>query len=235
MHSNRNIWVYLVSLFAVGVTCFPASARMIADDRFGISLNVPDNFQRNSTVTDENTIYQFVEQENDATSDELGIIIQLQRLRSVIDPTNRLQLSDIQTSSSSPPTIARQSWREVTVDVVRRVTVNEGMPTVAYSVRLPLSREAIQLEAIGPEQRDPIVRGLFEQILQSAAHRDPLAQPAQAVAAAPSQATNRVASYTSMIRLGAVAISSLVVVGLLILWVRQIALRRSNGPPTLFT
>jgi len=123
--------------------------------------------------SDPNTIYSFVDREPSPESP--AVVIQIQRLRGLINPEMRLDASDCGIADGISTTIQEFTWNGLETDVIRQtLTLPIGVDYVVYGIQYPLSGEAVQLQVSGPVQQDQEIYELFTQVARDFENTRPL-------------------------------------------------------------
>jgi len=151
-----------------------AVAAELDDSSFGFRLTVPDTFTEFEVGESEpNTLYKYVDRE--PTPDDPAYVIQIQRLRGVITPTDRMKKSEMPIVEGITSTLQDFTWRGLVLDVIRQtILLPNGDQYIVFGIQYPLSGEAVQLQVGGPSGEEDKLYSLFSQIAGDFQNTKPL-------------------------------------------------------------
>ncbi|MFO1485272.1 MAG: hypothetical protein U1F71_18065 [Verrucomicrobiaceae bacterium] len=110
------------------------------------------------------------------------MVLQIQRLRGVIDPAKSMGEADPAEFKGATPTVQNFVWRGSKLETLRlSQPLPDGRKFIVESIQYPLSGEAVQLQVGALEQREREVRSLFEDVAYKFINTRPLYDPSPKV------------------------------------------------------
>ena len=105
-------------------------------------------------------IHSYVDREPTPEDPVTGI--QIQRLRSRIDPNTRLKEADIPKIEGIKISLQECDWNGRKMDVMRQdMSLQNGKAYLVYVIQFPLAGEAVQMRVGGRAERESAVSKLF--------------------------------------------------------------------------
>ncbi|MEM9280333.1 MAG: hypothetical protein AAGA96_00770 [Verrucomicrobiota bacterium] len=192
----------IVSLSAATRPSF-VTAGELSDLEHGFSLVVPSDFKPHSfSEYSETAIHSFII--GNKNENTLGTIFTIERLPWTFPPGQRMDPTDLEQRKNAKVAIESIQWQGVTLDLVRHEVSNPGsMVFVNYSVQIPVSPNAIQLNVGADLKNDELARKHIEAILKSF-QTDALAEDHMEITVH-TQPASRLSSF-----IGAVTVAALV-------------------------
>ena len=198
----------------------PARATQINDSAFGFSLTVPDGFIK-SAPDPSNPDLLYIYMDREPSPGNPAIAIQVQRLRGVISPKERMDPKKLRKVPGMVRELLEFKWKGLDLDIVRQtVTIPPGGKFVSYATQFQLSREAVQLQVGGPSQRDKAIHELFSKVAESFNNTRPLYQSNGSATGDLSQQERDEALVLGIVRIALVAIAVIIILRFLIRVVR---------------
>ena len=158
-HRSSAFLLFIAALFSG-----ESAATELKDSTFGFRLDIPDGFTKvEADPPESDTLYKYVDRE--PTPDDPALVLQIQRLRGVIDSASRMKESEIPRIEGITVSLQDFTWKDSELDVMRQAFVlPSGLEYVVFGIQYPLSGEAVQLQVGGPASDELKIYSLFCQI-----------------------------------------------------------------------
>ncbi|MFC1582361.1 hypothetical protein ACFL4W_02360 [Planctomycetota bacterium] len=148
--------------------------KTINDDKFGFSLEVPDEFKEMTIpAEDEDTLYNF--SLPSPSEEAMGTVMHIQRMGGVIQVGMKIEVSDLAEIENGTAALSSISWRGNPLQIVEVLFEVAGRGQLQfYSTQFPLSGEAVQLQVGGPVGDKEKLREYFDGMVSSFKNHHPL-------------------------------------------------------------
>lgn len=170
---NRTLLLMVVWITLVLLRGGSAAAEEIVDETFGFRFDVPPAFTSIEVEAGSDTLYRFVDREPSAEAP--ANVIQIQRLRGLVNPTQRLREDEIPAPdqegvvfSLSEPRV----WQGWTLDVMATEIATPDHKMTTLTIQFPLQNEGVQLVVGGPDKQ--IVEEAFDMVVAGFVNTQPL-------------------------------------------------------------
>lgn len=153
--------ILFAALLPLAISPILRAEETVTDSKFGFSFKVPDPFFKlDDNPEQPDTLYSYADKNPEPA--EPATVIQVQRLRGVVDPDEHLKASDIPATEGVTTTLEMLTWQDRKLDVIRQIIQQPESPAmVGYTVQMPLQKEAVQIVVGGPVGKDADIRKVF--------------------------------------------------------------------------
>ncbi|MEM7147341.1 MAG: hypothetical protein AAF591_19660 [Verrucomicrobiota bacterium] len=149
------------------ILTFSAPAGELNDIEHGFSIVLPPEFNPHTIpANSETVIHCFIIGE--PSPDELGTVLTIERLPWTFPPGQRMNPEDIDHPDNVELTIEDIQWQDIILDLARHDVSNpSGVSFVNYSVQIPVSPNAVQLNVGSSIENADLAKTHLQNILQS--------------------------------------------------------------------